>query len=174
MGGSDPAGLTVRAARALVRLNTSFRARFIIGPGMNEDVAQQIAAIDARFEPVIGLPDLSSEYTAADVALCAFGVTAYELAAHGIPALYLCLTDDHARSASAFERAGMGLSLGLHDCVEDDEVADSVHELLADTAQRQAMHAAGLMTLDGEGANRVAADLRRLLEERRQTARSAA
>ncbi|HEY1962904.1 MAG TPA: NTP transferase domain-containing protein [Rhizomicrobium sp.] len=174
MGGSDPAGLTVRAARSLSRLNGLFRARFVIGPGMRQEFADQIAAMDRRFEPVVGVNDLSREFAVADLALCAFGVTAYELAAHGVPALYLCLTDDHARSASAFERAGMGLSLGLHDCVEDDEIADATRDLLADTAQRQAMHAAGIMTLDGEGATRVAADLTRLLEERRQTARSAA
>ena len=174
MGGSDPAGLTMRAARSLSRMNTPFHARFVIGPGMNPGIADTLGAMDTRFEPVVGAADLSREYAAADLALCAFGVTAYELSSHGVPALYLCLTDDHAQSASAFEQAGMGISLGLHDCVEDDEIADAVRDLLADTAQRQAMHAAGLMTLDGEGANRIAADLRRLLEERRQTARSAA
>jgi spore coat polysaccharide biosynthesis protein SpsF len=141
---------------------------------MKAGLADEIAAMDTRFEPVVGAEDLSHEYATTDLALCAFGVTAYELAAHGVPALYLCLTDDHARSASAFERAGMGLSLGLHDCIEDDEIADAMRDLLADGALRQAMHAAGIMTLDGEGANRMAADLRRLLEERRQQSRSAA
>src|SRR5207253_1521392 len=118
----------------LSRLNVPCRARFIIGPGMKAELANEIAAMDDRFEPVVGAEDLSGEYTLADLALCAFGVTAYELAAHGVPALYLCLTDDHARSASAFERAGMGICLGLHDCVEDDEIADAVCDLLADTA----------------------------------------
>ena len=36
MGGSDPSGLTLRAARALARLDPIFRARFVIGPGMEE------------------------------------------------------------------------------------------------------------------------------------------
>jgi spore coat polysaccharide biosynthesis protein SpsF len=42
--------------------------------------------------------------------LAAFGVTAYELAAFGVPAIYLSLTQDHALSASAFEQDGMGLA----------------------------------------------------------------
>ena len=39
-----------------------------------------------------GADDLATEYASADLALCAFGVTAYELAAFGVPAIYLGLT----------------------------------------------------------------------------------
>ena len=43
-------------------------------------------------------------WASADLAVASFGVTAYELAAVGVPAVYLCLTDDHAESAEAFSR----------------------------------------------------------------------
>jgi len=169
MGGSDPQGLTLRAARALARLDPIFRARFVVGPGVadRENVAKSIVKLRSNFETIEGADDLVNEYASADLALAAFGVTAYELATFGVPALYLCLSEDHALSASAFEYAGMGISLGVAETVSDQFIAKSVLSLLGDTARRREMRAAGLMTIDRQGASRVAADLAQALAERR-------
>lgn len=169
MGGSDPMGLTLQAAHALARLDPVFRARFVIGPGManKTGVAKTIVGLSPNFETLEGADGLATEFAAADAALCAFGVTAYELAAYGVPALYLCLTEDHALSASAFEDAGIGLSLGLAARADDDAIAKSAWALLTDSARRREMHAAGLMTIDGGGASRIAADLAQMLAGRR-------
>ncbi len=131
MGGSDPTALTLRCAGALARLDPTFRARFVIGPGMSEAErsARAVVALSPDFETVEGADDLSTEYAAADAALAAFGVTAYELASFGVPSIYLCLTNDHAASAASFEKAGMGISLGVADAVKDTRQlrARSVH-----------------------------------------------
>jgi spore coat polysaccharide biosynthesis protein SpsF len=168
MGGCDPAGLTVKAARALAKLKPQFRARFVIGPAVAdaEGVARKIETPPPNFEIVTGAYDLATEIAACDVALCAFGVTAYELAAYGVPAIYLCLTDDHALSASAFEQAGMGLSLGVHDRIEDSDIAGAVLALLSNGERGRQMRVAGLTTIDGNGAARIAADLKQLLNAR--------
>ena len=169
MGGSDPQALTLRIARALTKLNPVFRARFVIGPGMENRtrIARAVASLAPNFETVEGAADLAAEYAASDLALVAFGVTGYELAAYGVPALYLCLTDDHALSASAFEQAGMGLSLGVAERAEDEDITAAVWALLSDAPRRRELRAAGLMTIDGEGAARIAADLAKTLSERR-------
>ncbi|MGH6871700.1 MAG: cytidylyltransferase domain-containing protein [Rhizomicrobium sp.] len=169
MGGSDPFELTLRFARALTRLSPVFRARFVIGPGVANRgrVSRAIASLGAHFETVEGASDLAAEYAAADLALVAYGVTAFELAACGVPALYLCLNEDHALSASAFEQAGMGISLGLAETARDEDVAGAVWSLLADSARRREMRAAGLMSVDGEGAARIASDIAKELRTRR-------
>ena len=169
MGGSDPAELTLRTARALAKLDPAFRARFVIGPGMQDGArtARKIAGLSHNFETIEGADDLTTEFASSDIALAAFGVTAYELAAYGVPALYLCLTEDHALSASAFEQAGMGLSLGVESQIEDADIARAAWALLSDNARRREMHAAGLMTVDGDGAARIAADLAASLKQRR-------
>jgi spore coat polysaccharide biosynthesis protein SpsF len=167
MGGSDPQGLTLRAARALIPLELNVRVRFVIGSGMENaaGVAQAIAGLKSNFETVEGADDLAIAYASADLALCAFGVTAYELAAFGVPALYLGLTEDHARSASAFDDAGMGISLGVASAVTDKNILGHVKALLDDPIQRLDMRHAGLATLDGGGASRIAADLAQALRE---------
>jgi len=168
MGGSDPFGLTLIAARALTRLDPFYRARFVIGPGMTDRsrLAKSIVGLAPNFETIEGAGDLATEYASCDLALAAFGVTAYELAACGVPALYLCLTEDHAESASAFERAGMGVSLGLAERVRSQDIARAAWTLLSNPARRREMRAAGLATVDGEGAARIAADMARALGEK--------
>jgi spore coat polysaccharide biosynthesis protein SpsF len=176
MGGSDPMGLTLKAAEALATLDPVFRARFVIGPGVANGprVAKQIVKLGAHFETIEGAGDLATEYAASDLAIAAFGVTAYELAAYGVPALYLCLTDDHALSASAFEQAGMGISLGLAERAQSDDIARAVWSLLGDTSRRRDMRNAGLTTVDADGAARVASDLATQLNARRANAPKAA
>jgi spore coat polysaccharide biosynthesis protein SpsF len=173
MGGSDPLGLTMRAARALAPLDGNFRIRFVIGSGMQDarKVAAGIAAMKSNYETVEGADDLSTEYAAADLALCAFGVTAYELAAFGVPAIYLGLTDDHARAASALGVAGMGVSLGVASQVTDAEILGAVRALMNNARRRREMRSLGLATMDGGGAARIAGDLVQALKEERRPAK---
>ena len=175
MGGSDPHGLTLRMAKALAVLDTAYRIRFVIGTGMKNagTVARGLVALKKNYETVEGADDLSIEYASADVALCAFGVTAYELAACGIPALYLGLTPDHVDSASAFADAGMGINLGLADKAPEAEIARTVQWLLNKPAAQREMRNAGLSLLDGQGAARIAADLSIALASARTPLRTA-
>ncbi len=175
MGGSDPHGLTLRMARALGALDSVFRVRFVIGTGMKDGstVARGLVALKKNYETVEGADDLSTAYASADVALCAFGVTAYELAACGIPAIYLGLTPDHASSASAFADAGMGISLGVADQVSDADVLRTVQWLLNKPAARREMRNAGLSLMDGQGAARIAADLSAALAIAREPLKAA-
>jgi spore coat polysaccharide biosynthesis protein SpsF len=169
MGGSDPFGLTLRCAQALKKLDPVFRARFVIGPGFADKnrLARTLVGLSPNFETVEGARGLATEFAACDVALVAFGVTAYELAAAGVPAIYIGISDDHVLSASAFVEAGMGISLGHMDRLKPDVVAKSVWSLLNDNVRRREMRAAGLMTIDGSGATRIAADLAAAVKARR-------
>ena len=175
MGGSDPHGLTLRMAKALSVLDSVTRIRFVIGTGMKDAqrVARGLVALKKNYETVEGADDLAIEYASADVALCAFGVTAYELAAVGIPAVYLGLTEDHAASAQAFADAGMGISLGVADRIADAEIARSVQWLLNKPAARREMRSMGLALMDGQGAARIASDLSFALQASRIPLRTA-
>jgi spore coat polysaccharide biosynthesis protein SpsF len=176
MGGSDPLELTRLAARALMKITTAFRARFIIGPGFRNAtaLAREIEGMSPNFETVQGVSDLKGEFAAADLALIAFGVTAYELAALGVPALYLALSQDHAASASIFEKAGLGSVLGLSRVVRVDDVARATWQFLQDEDRRRDMRAVGLTTIDGKAGERIAADLAHALAAARSVTPAAA
>lgn len=175
MGGSDPHGLTLRAAQALIGLDPSWRVRFVIGSGMQdaERIAAAVVALSDRYETVEHADDLAIEYAHADLGLCAFGVTAYEMAAFGVPAIYLGLTEDHALSARAFDDAGMGQLLGTIDKVTDEQITRAVNDLLHDAPRRRLMRKVGLSLVDGEGAGRIAGDLAQALKEETNPVRAA-
>jgi spore coat polysaccharide biosynthesis protein SpsF len=158
MGGSDPQDQTVPAVRALCRILGTHRVTVAVGQGFKErlDVMRTLRQLPGPLTLLDGVEDLRPAMAEADLAISMFGVTAYELAAHGVPALYLTLTGDHARSAHAFVEAGMGRVVGPAGCGEG-QIADAARELLADVKARADMAAAGLRCIDGRGAERIAA-----------------
>lgn len=161
MGGSDPLDMTRLVACGLAKITIPFGARFVIGPGFRNGprLAREIEAMRPNFETVQGVSDLGSEFASADFAIAAFGVTAYELGALGVPALYLALTDDQLLAASAFERAGMGSRLGLGRILRAEDIARSAWRLIVDEGRRRDMRAASLNTIDGRAGERIAQDL---------------
>jgi hypothetical protein len=63
----------------------------------------------------------------------------------------------------------MGQCLGLAGDVSDAALRSAVISLLGDPSRRREMHTAGLMTIDGQGAARIATDLSSRLAEKRAT-----
>lgn len=165
MGGSDPAGLTLLALDALRQLETPFRAQVVLGKAFLHDQAlnELRKYLPTRFEFLRDVSDMSSLMSGADLALAAFGGTAYELGAMGVPSILLGLTEDHARSADALAKAGMAVSLGCYEGVTTTAIVSIVQELLIDTQRRLAMSAACL-ALDGGGAERVANELIKIVQ----------
>jgi UDP-2,4-diacetamido-2,4,6-trideoxy-beta-L-altropyranose hydrolase len=95
----------------------------------------------------------------ADLAVSAAGVTAYELACAGVPALVLAVADNQARVASAFDARGLAIGLDARDRLPEGEPAASVGRL-ADAGLRARLAAAGPAVVDGYGACRARDALR--------------
>lgn len=164
MGGSDPAGLTQKAVAALDRLDGAFAVKLVLGSGFmwHEELRQQLAVCRREFTLLQQVEDLSVLMQEADLAIASFGVTAYELAAMGVPSILLALSEDHAASASSLSQAEMAISLGVHQLVRVEDLADQIQGLLSDPQLRQRMSEAGRKQVDFQGAARIA---QRLVEE---------
>jgi spore coat polysaccharide biosynthesis predicted glycosyltransferase SpsG len=168
MGGSDPAGLTLKAVRALDRLDedfesvifesTSFESTIIVGAGFchRESLQDLLGQTRRHFTVREDVSEMSAAMAQADLAVCSFGMTSYELAAMGVPAVCVCLTEDHAESASALVGAGMGISVGVNDQDTETLLAAAVERLLVDKNARAQMSARARELVDGRGARRIA------------------
>jgi spore coat polysaccharide biosynthesis protein SpsF len=167
MGGADPLNLTVIALKALGSLEQLVRADFVIGPAFAdpEGVVARIENASPHFRALRNVSDLSSVFAGADLAVVAFGVTAYELAALGVPAIYLPISADHAVSAQIFTAAGLGVALPMG--VSARDIAVCVTQLMGDEKRRNAVRRAGPALVDGRGAANIAADLAAVSEQRR-------
>ncbi len=157
MGGSDPAGLTLDAIRALGRIGRPIRIVLLIGPGFGRDAELVPLLASCPHETlVVRAGDVRARMLEADLGVLSFGVTAYEAAACALPAIHLCLTEDHARSSSAFAGAGIAISLGRAAEVDETRLAEVVEATLADATSREAIGARARRLVDGAGAARIA------------------
>lgn len=159
MGGSDPAGMTEFALEALNLLPEPQAVEVVIGPAFSR--APAVTALAGHSKHAVRVsrsPDaMAPLMRASRVAVSAFGISAYELAACGVPAVHLCLTADHARSSSAFDTARIAQTLGVFGDVRPGHLATAVDRLLRDAGVRSEMSARAHELVDGRGAARVAA-----------------
>lgn len=144
---APPAGDAVR--RVLVTMGASERgvaARVLLAPAAGNVFADAAVVVADGTRPLLELAE------GADVALAGAGITAYELAAAGIPTVLVALADNQRRVVDGAAATGVALTS------EADPVA-VVRALrrLADTAERGRISAAARGAVDGRGAERVAA-----------------
>lgn len=105
--------------------------------------------------------DLAAELARCDVGLLSGGVVKYEAAACGLPAVLTAVVPHQEPFVRAFAATGAAVAgppLAL-DTVQ--QLAGSVRELLADPSRRDAIGGTARSLVDGRGAERVAAAIRR-------------
>ena len=161
--GSDPAGRRVLVA---------------MGGGSSAAGAQRIADAIADAMPDLDVhvargfvgrrrgPDgLVGELACATVAVVAGGVTLYEACALGVPAVAVPLSQGQQITVRAIAKHGAAVNAGRLG-VASRSIAGHVARLLADAPGRLRMSRAGKRLVDGRGAFRVAAAVRRLARTR--------
>ena len=158
-GGSDPQGLTLKAARALAGLGPEVDLVAVAGPAFScahelEDLArspgQRLRVIN---EAGGHISELMLE---ADVVVGSGGMTVYEIAALGTPGIVLAQNAREDRRMREFARYGTVQYLGLGPEVDDGLLSSTVVALLADVERRQEMSRRGRELVDGLGATRAA------------------
>lgn len=161
MGGSDPAGLTLRAIAALEQLPLTLTVTLVLGPAFAHDaeLAQVLQGTHREYDVYRNLADLTGVAAAADVALASFGGTAYELAAMGLPTLLLGLTADHAASAEALAAKGLARNLGAAADLTDAALATALVEALEQPDWMAQVPARAAALFRASGAAAVAREL---------------
>lgn len=165
MGGSDPANLTLLTLRALDALQDAFKALVVLGPSFahEEKLALWLRGARRTYDVRRSVHDMATLLSETDLAVASFGATAYELATMGVPAIFLCLTDDHAASATALVRRKAALSLGQYDEVDSDTLSSTFKKLLDNPQRLQNMSDSALSLIDGRGAERIAMKIKECL-----------
>lgn len=150
LGGSDPHDLTLRVVEALN--GVARKVKVIIGPAFEGVVDWSDDSVTFIMSP----DNLLEHLKGAALLIGSLGMTAYEAAAAGVPALLIGWSDDHVATATDLEDRGVCLNLGRWDEVLYGAVGVITGELLADKKQWQVMSTAGKALVDGRGVERVA------------------
>ena len=114
MGATDPLNYLLPILSSLESFSIIKNIFVIIGTEYKfiDELKQFSTQSCKNIEIHVGTDEPSRQMRLSDLAIVSFGMTAYELAALRVPSMYICISEDHAESASALEKACHGISLG--------------------------------------------------------------
>jgi len=150
MGGADLKNLGLKALQGLLAKGAGFPIHLVCSApesGYNEAVefAQNYDHVQ-----VSSLGNIEKLMVHADLALCAGGVTALELAHLGVGSVIVILADNQRAGALALQDAGASRATEDLNCAVDD-----AFEIMRDVELRRNMAMSGRTLIDGKGADRI-------------------
>lgn len=159
-GGADPYMATPKILEALLGLSdVAMQIDVVVGNMFSDENKQRIDAIAAHAPDQIHRVDaprsLAAPMARAGLCVCANGLTKYELAAMGVPAIAVSLSPAHHRANLVFAESGSLMVLGLLDDVDGHTIAGAAKELIDDPDLRARMSCAGMALVDGRGSDRI-------------------
>ncbi|WP_432738061.1 PseG/SpsG family protein [Maridesulfovibrio sp. FT414] len=168
MGGSDPNNLTLLVLKTLKSVNYDWTAKVIAGPMFNDldKITNLTLELEGKVQLLSNVGNMAELMCDSDLAVASFGMTAYELAACGIPQLLLCISEDHARSASALHQAGAAISLGKFNRVSPDEISKVLGRAINDRELRRKMSDRAAKLNIGNGASNIGAIILERMERK--------
>lgn len=156
-GGSDPMAISARILNALnLTEKRKLSVKLVVGPGFPEDLVDRLAELSDssphKVELVYSPGNLSAEMNWCDMAIATSGLTKYELAATGTPAILLSIDKSHDTVNRQFIAAGSATDLGVVADLTDETLVNSLWALLDDETERRRQSLAGRSLVTGEGA----------------------
>ena len=164
-GGSDPTSATLAVLDGLERSSSLLEVHVVVGPLFSASLREAVvdAARNSRHAvSLVAAPEsLREEMLWCEVAVAASGLTKYELAATGTPALLFSIGSVHEANNRPFTAMGTAVDIGIGP--EPRRVAVELANLLSQQETRALLSAAGRRMVDGNGTRRLIAEIRKEL-----------
>lgn len=157
-GGADTYGFTPKIVHALGQIAEPFNSTIILGPAFRHFSAlnQALAYCSRKFEVLQDPPDLPGRMADADLAVSAAGLSIFELACVGTPAIAVCAEQFEVDTARRLEAQGIAKNLGFGGELDPAVLAQTVQKLAASPQHRRQMSRRGRRVVDGRGSERIA------------------
>ena len=164
-GGSDPNGYTLSVLLGLEAVPQALDIHVIAGPLSYSDLHTEVENLATRSRHRITLLtaplSLLNEMIWCDLALCASGLTKYELAASATPALLVSIDAHHDCVNRPFISMQTAIDLGVG--VSSERIARETSRLLGSVDLRRTMAKCGRMLIDGGGTERLFSEIKKEL-----------
>lgn len=126
-------------------------------------ITQKLRLKKIKFQIIYNLSQIAPLYNWADLAISASGLTMYELAFMGLPAIVVSHNDVHKKITDNFSKAGSIIHIGTKKSVSEKRLAKAIDDLILDKNKRDKMSHKGIELVDGKGVKRIA--LRIIMKE---------
>jgi len=156
LGGAPAPEMLAAAVDAVLEAAPGASVDVVAGPFSPRIAGARVERVTVHGDP----PDMRALMRAVDLAVTGAGVTLYELAATGIPAVVVEIADNQGPNAAGFAAAGAAVLAGrAGDAALRDGIAAAVSRLAHDPALRAALAGRGRALVDGRGALRAAREI---------------
>ncbi len=156
-GGADTYGFLPITARAAARACRDWNFDVVTGPAFCHHAELEAALSSCAHQgcEVSGsVSDMHERMVRADLIVCGAGMTLFEAACCGTPAVVVCNEPFEEVTAQRMARAGFGINLGFHNPPDLKAVQDAAAALAESPEQRKRMGEIGRKLVDGNGAAR--------------------
>ncbi len=131
-GGSDPFRLTERVLNSLSSQGQPLEVRVLLGTSFlrKDSLAELIKTLPFSVEILTGITEMMTQFQWADCAISAGGLTTYELAYVGLPALIIAAVDAQAEVAAEMAHLKIHQYAGHADELNETQLIEKVANFL--------------------------------------------
>jgi len=166
-GGSDPHYISLKILNALILdAKRKLDIKVIVASGFSSELCDKLVKLSGATPHNINLiknqNNLSDEMSWCDIAIAMSGLTKYELAATGTPAVLISLDLSHDTVNKNFVREKTAIDLGVAENLSDANLTKAVWALLDDKNERERQSLSGQVLINGQGANNLVDEIFKL------------
>jgi spore coat polysaccharide biosynthesis predicted glycosyltransferase SpsG len=159
LGGSDPNNFTEKILNILLKEKLSlYKFTILLGPGFkNKTTIKKMLKNNKNFsiQENVSTTKFISLTLENDLCLASGGITMYELACLGIPAIILCQAEHENKNAKLFHNKGIVKNLGPGSKISAQKLLKIIYTLDKNKKLREKMSLAGKKYVDGKGLKRI-------------------
>lgn len=156
LGGVDNFNLTPKILKVLDKIREDFNITVIVGPFFKNlsEIEKVIKRMKKEVNLIYNPSSVSKLMLSSDLAISGGGITSYELAATGTPALSFCLANNQLKSIKGVEKEGMIINLGWGNRFNEEGLYAKASNLIKNFELRKRMSEKGQKLVDGNGTSR--------------------
>ena len=155
-GGSDPKKIAYFIMEEVEESCEGLEIRIVIGPAFEPTYIEDLKRLANQFIKnscsfIISPTTLATQIGWADLAVGTSGLSKYEFAISGLPAILISIDPAHAEISDEFIRYGTAVHAGLYEDLPTRRLGEMVHSLASDQTMRNSMSEKGMSLSHGDG-----------------------
>lgn len=159
MGGSDPNNFTERILELLrhIKQASDVKVSVVVGPlyRKKKRLVNRITKANGNIRLLFSAEKMSNELSKSDLVITSGGITKYEVAALGVPAVIIPPSEKQVENFKKFEKRGSCICLEQEELKNTRKLGEIMERFESDPSFSKKMSKKGRKLVDGKGVERL-------------------